>query len=147
MDDIIIREIPYNSEMYKLSMILREDILRKPLGLTLSHEDVAGESEQIHIAAIRNSETVAGTAVLRFLPQDKVKIRQMAVLSSLQGLGLGSEIMKFCQTLAKTRKCRTATLAARKTAWNFYKKLGYTPEGKEYFELVTLPCITMVKAL
>ena len=45
-DDIALAEAPYGSELYAQSLRLREAILRKPLGLTLSAEELADDVPQ-----------------------------------------------------------------------------------------------------
>jgi GNAT superfamily N-acetyltransferase len=70
----------------------------------------------------------------------------MAVLSGLQGKGIGRVIMTFAENIARDRGFKRLNMHARKTAQGFYEKLGYHMEGPE-FEEVTIPHVEMVKGL
>jgi len=82
------------------------------------------------------------------VPKDKttVQLRQMAVISGLQGKGVGRALMQFCENIARDLGYRKITMHARKTATGFYEKLGYKPAGNE-FEEVTIPHVEMYKNL
>ena len=75
-----------------------------------------------------------------------VRLRQMAVLSGLQGKGIGRVIMTFAENIARDRGFKRLNMHARKTAQGFYEKLGYHVFGPE-FEEVTIPHVEMVKDL
>jgi GNAT superfamily N-acetyltransferase len=70
----------------------------------------------------------------------------MAVLSGLQGKGIGRVLMTFAENIARDRGYRKINMHARKTAVGFYEKLGYSISGPE-FEEVTIPHFEMEKEL
>lgn len=49
-DDIGLAEAPYGSELYAQTLQLRDAILRKPLGLNLSQEELADDIRRRHFA-------------------------------------------------------------------------------------------------
>jgi ribosomal protein S18 acetylase RimI-like enzyme len=70
----------------------------------------------------------------------------MAVVSGLQGKGLGKVLMQFAENIARDRGYKKIMMHARKTAVGFYEKLGYKKLGHE-FEEVTIPHYVMEKDL
>ena len=51
-DEIALAEAPYGSELYAECLRLREAILRKPLGLTLSPKELADDVSRRHFCAV-----------------------------------------------------------------------------------------------
>lgn len=124
---------------------LRNEVLRKPLGLSFSHEELEKEREEILIAAFED-EKMLGCCMLVQEEPGTVRLRQMAVSNTLQGKGIGRALMNFAENIARDRGYRKLTMHARKTAIGFYEHLGYTVCSEE-FEEVTIPHFVMEKRL
>ena len=124
---------------------LRNDILRKPLGLKFTPEELEKEKEEILIAAFEEDK-ILGCCMLIKLDASCVRLRQMAVLNNLQGKGIGRALMQFAENIARDLGYQRITMHARKTAAGFYQKQGYHVSGEE-FEEVTIPHYTMEKFL
>ncbi len=122
---------------------LRHLILRKPLGLTFTAQDLEKEKEDILIGCFED-EKLEGCCLLTDCGNKTVRLRQMAVLSGLQGKGIGRVLMQFAENIARDRGYKKIVMHARKTAIGFYEKLGYNTTGDE-FEEVTIPHFTMEK--
>ena len=137
--------IDYNSTEYKDMLALRMEILRKPLGLTFTQEDLDKEKEDIFIGAFEE-EKILACCVLTKMGAGVCKLRQMAVHSSMQQNGLGASLLNFAENVAKDAGCSNMIMHARKTAIGFYEKQGYSVYGDE-FEEVTLPHVSMKKML
>ena len=137
--------IDYGSPEYQQMVQLRNDILRKPLGLTFQNEELEKESEDILIGAFEDDKML-GCCMLIETEPGTVRLRQMAVLKNLQGKGVGRALMQFAENIARDRGYRKITMHARKTATGFYEKLGYVVSGGEFME-VTLPHVVMEKRL
>ncbi len=137
--------IDYGSKEYKQILDLRMQILRKPLGLDFSKEDIENEKSDIHIAAYEDDE-ILGCCMLTQVNPTSVRLRQMAVKPGLQHKGIGKVLMQFAENIARDRGNKLMTMHARKTAVGFYEKQGYTVAGKEFIE-VTIPHIVMEKEL
>jgi N-acetylglutamate synthase-like GNAT family acetyltransferase len=142
---ITIHEVAYGSEAYQNILTLRTEILRKPLGLELSDEDVATEDREFHIAAF-DGEEVVGCVLLRPVDKSVVKLRQMAVSSKKQGVGLGAKLVIFAENLARARGFNKVETHARVVAQGFYEKLGYQVSGGVFTE-VTVATIKMTKEI
>jgi ribosomal protein S18 acetylase RimI-like enzyme len=137
--------IDHGTKEYQQMVQLRNDILRKPLGLTFTPEELEKEKEEILIAAFEE-EKILGCCMLITVEPATVRLRQMAVLNNLQGKGIGRALMQFAENIARDRGFRKITMHARKTAIGFYEKLGYNVQG-EQFEEVSIPHFIMEKAL
>ena len=137
--------IDHGSPEYQQMVQLRNDILRKPLGLYFTPEELEKEKEEILIAAYEE-EKMLGCCMLVKVNPTTVRLRQMAVLNNLQGKGIGRALMQFAENIARDRGFKTITMHARKTATGFYEKLGYEVTGEE-FEEVNLPHYIMSKDL
>jgi predicted GNAT family N-acyltransferase len=137
--------IDHGSPEYQQMVQLRNDILRKPLGLTFDPDELEKEKEDILIGAFEEDKML-GCCMLINTEPGTVRLRQMAVLNNLQGKGVGKALMQFAENIARDRGYRKITMHARKTATGFYEKLGYTTNGEEFLE-VTLPHVVMEKQL
>ncbi|WEK36393.1 MAG: GNAT family N-acetyltransferase [Candidatus Pseudobacter hemicellulosilyticus] len=137
--------IDHGSKEYQQMVQLRNDILRKPLGLTLSPEELEKEKEEMLIGAFEEDKILACCMLIKEDAQT-ARLRQMAVLNNLQGKGIGRALLVFAENVAYDLGYRRITMHARKTAVGFYEKLGYSVSGQEFDE-VTIPHCLMEKAL
>lgn len=137
--------IDHNSREYRQMVNLRNEILRKPLGLHFTEEELEKEKEDILIGAF-DDDRILACCLLTQLDPVTVKLRQMAVENSQQGKGIGATMMNFAENVARDRGFKVMAMHARKTAIGFYEKLGYKPEGEEFME-VTIPHYLMKKKL
>ena len=124
---------------------LRRQILRKPLGLDFTDEELTKEKDNILIGAYEEDEML-GCCMLTPIDPDTVQLRQMAVKSGLQGKGIGRVLMQFAENIARDRGKKKITMHARKSAAGFYEKQGYKVASDE-FEEVTVPHYIMEKPL
>ena len=137
--------IDHGSREYQQMVNLRIDILRKPLGLTFTNEELEKEKEEILIGAFED-EKMLGCCMLIKEGEKTCRLRQMAVLNNLQGKGIGRALMIFAENIARDRGFRKINMHARKTAVGFYERLGYKISGDEFKE-VSIPHYVMEKNL
>jgi len=140
-----LKQIDHGTKEYRQMISLRNDILRKPLGLSFLPEELEREKEDILIAAFDDDDMLACCLLTKIDPTC-LRLRQMAVQNNLQGKGIGASMMHFAEILARDKGFKRLTMHARKTAIGFYEKLGYKKIGDE-FEEVTLPHYVMEKLL
>jgi predicted GNAT family N-acyltransferase len=126
-------------------MDLRSRVLREPLGLRYTPEDLARESDGVHIGAF-NGDQIQGYLMLLPVTKTVVKMRQVAVSPNLQGTGIGKKLVTFAEDIAKSLGFEEIELHARETAIPFYLALGYSERGVQFIE-VTLPHRKMTKHL
>lgn len=137
--------IDHGSKEYNQMVELRRHILRKPLGLDFTDEELQKEKDDVLISAYEDDQLL-GCCMLTQVAPDTVRLRQMAVKSGLQGKGIGRVLMQFAENIARDRGNKKLTMHARKSAVGFYEKLGYTITGDEFTE-VTIPHLVMEKPL
>jgi ribosomal protein S18 acetylase RimI-like enzyme len=137
--------IDYGTPDYNNMVKLRDDILRRPLGLTFTPADLEQEKDNLMMAAYEDDKML-GCCMLVEEDPGTVRLRQMAVINDLQGKGIGKALMTFAENLARDRGYKRITMHARKNAIGFYEKLGYRIRGGEFQEL-TIPHFLMEKDL
>jgi ribosomal protein S18 acetylase RimI-like enzyme len=137
--------IDFGSPEYQQMVKLRDIVLRKPLGLTFTQEDLESEKDNILIAAFEE-ERMLGCCMLVEERPDIVRLRQMAVLNALQGKGIGRALMNFAENIARDRGYKIVKMHARNNSIGFYEKVGYKKKGDEFIE-VTIPHYVMEKLL
>jgi GNAT superfamily N-acetyltransferase len=137
--------IDHGTAEYEQMVKLRDEILRKPLGLTFTQEELESERNNLLIAAYEDDEMLGCCMLVEEEPQT-VRLRQMAVPDAYQGKGIGRALMNFAENLARDRGYKRITMHARKNASGFYEKMGYKRLGDE-FEEITIPHIVMEKGL
>ncbi len=138
--------IEFATPEYDAAVRLRYEVLRQPLGLDFTPEQLAEEYDQVHLAAFDREGVLIGYLNLTPLDEVRVKMRQVAVAPAWQGRGVGREMVAASETLARERGFSTMTLHARETAVPFYQKLNYQTVG-DRFEEVTIPHFCMEKTL
>ena len=143
MENIEIQIVEFNSVLQKKSIELRTKILREPLGLAFTAEELAEEVNQIHIVAT-NKEAVIGVLVLKIMSDTLLKMRQVAVDFDFQKIGIGKKMIEFSEEYAKSNNYKKLELHARDVAKEFYLMLGYDIVGDEFME-VGIPHSEMVK--
>lgn len=131
---MICRQLEFDSPEYDASLRLREDVLRKPLGMKLRLQDQRGEQAQLHFGAFEDGRLVG---VVIFVRDEKPngKLRQMAIAPSQQGKGVGAQLLACVHAFAKAQGYSALTLNARETARSFYAKNGYAPFGALFTEV------------
>ncbi len=140
-----LKQIDHGSKEYQQMVNLRMEVLRKPLGLGFTKDELEKEKEDILIAAFEE-EKILACCMLTKQDEKNIRLRQMAVQNNQQGKGIGASMMYFAETLARDKGFKTLTMHARKTALGFYEKLGYKVTGDEFTE-VTIPHFIMEKRL
>lgn len=145
-DDTAFREIAFGTPEYRLECQLREEVLRRPLGLSLSGEDLADEENQLHFGLFGPGNHLVACAVAVRVSPTEARIRQMAVSPPHQRKGLGQRILRELESNLEARGFRKLVMKARMSAAGFYEKLGYKIVGEEFVD-VTIPHVTMIKTV
>lgn len=137
--------IDHGSDEYRQMVDLRYQILRKPLGLQFTEEELQNEKKDILLGCFEDDRLEACCMLTETAPKT-VRLRQMAVGSGLQGKGIGRVLMSFAENIARDHGYRRITMHARKSAIGFYEKNGYRVCSDEFTE-VTIPHYVMEKEL
>lgn len=140
-------EIAHGSPEYERECVLRNELLRAPLGLSLYDEDLAAEAAYHHFG-IFCSTSLECVACLVAIPEGDglFKVKQMAVRGDRQKQGLGARLLSEAEARLAIQGASQIYLHARESAIGFYSKSGYNVVG-ERFEEVTIPHFKMEKRL
>lgn len=142
---ISVSYINTSSPKYQQVWTLREEILRKPLGLSLRNEDLSRDHiDTIFIA--EDGDKVVGCLMMHHLNNDEIQLRAMAVYDSYQGKGVGRLLVEVAERFSAEKGYGTIVLHARKVAVGFYKSMNYTVTSDEFRE-VGIPHFMMEKRL
>lgn len=140
-----LKQIDHGTTDYQKMVNLRNEILRKPLGLSFEPEELEREKDDVLIGAFED-DRILGCCMLTKINNNTCRLRQMAVQNNLQGKGVGHALMNFAENLARDYGYKTLMMHARKSALGFYEKQGYRLKGDEFTE-VTVPHFVMEKKL
>ena len=150
--DLVCREIRFASTEYVAALALRDRVLRQPLGLKFTDEELSRDKGDLHLGAFAKGRLIA-CLILTLSPLAGLpgavrltRMRQVAVDPLHQGLGVGKALVDFAERLARQRGFAGITLNAREHAVLFYRRLGYETQGPP-FKAVTLVHWRMFKTL
>ena len=139
------QQIAYGSPAYHKELLLRDVVLRKPLGLDLKDDDLSQEASQWHFGLFDDDHLIASVIAA---PKSKelVQLRQMAVSGQFQGQGCGRKLVEMLEKTLWGKGFQKIILHARIQVSEFYISLGYIPVG-EPFEEVGIPHQRMQKTI
>ncbi|MBS3913815.1 MAG: GNAT family N-acetyltransferase [Bacteroidetes bacterium] len=140
---VIVAEFGSNLQIQSIG--LRYEILRKPLGLKFTAEELLTENSETHILAITD-HLVCGCMLLKPLHNEVVKMRQVAVAKHLQSFGIGNAMVQFAEEWCRNAGYKCIELHARDTAVKFYLNHQYQVFGNPFTE-VGIPHLAMKKDL
>ncbi|MGB7347958.1 MAG: GNAT family N-acetyltransferase [Pirellulaceae bacterium] len=138
-------EMQWQSELYDQEIRLRDEILRKPLGLDFSPEQLAAEKDELRFGVI-DAERLIAIVLAKPLSESVVKLRQMAVAADRQGQGVGRFLIENVEQTLAEKGFRQVELHAREVAKGFYDSMGYVTQGERFVE-VGIPHFKMAKRL
>lgn len=140
------RIIDFDSDAYRQTLWLREQVLRRPLGQSLSERDLEGEQDQWHFGLFDENGRLTACLVAAPTGDRSVRLRQMAVDPDHHSQGLGRRLIRAVEEELDRRGITSIGLHARTSAAGFYARLGYRATGDEFME-VGVPHRAMGKTL
>ena len=141
----LIKTFAYKSADYDKALHLRDRVLRQPLGLKFTPEELKKDEHDTHFGLF-NGETILACLILTETENKRMKMRQVAVDDQYQGHGLGKELSLAAEQYALQKGFDVMFCHARKSAAPFYQKLRYSIVGDEFVE-VNIPHYVMEKKL
>ncbi|HQV44095.1 MAG TPA: GNAT family N-acetyltransferase [Ferruginibacter sp.] len=126
--------IEHGSNEYRQMVQMRYSILREPLGLAFTDDELANERENLFIAAF-DEDIMLGCCMLVKRDKNTIQLRQMAVNNNLQGKGIGASIIAFVESISRDKGFNKVMMHARDTSVGFYEKCGYKIKGDQFLEL------------
>lgn len=144
MEGIVVSRIDITDAKYPQVYNLREEMLRKPIGLSLKDENLSADASNAIFIAEHNDTVIGCVMLYPIADEEKIKLRQMAVYDEWQGKGIGKVLVDAAENYAKDKGYSAIILHARKVSEGFYKKLGYDTTSSEFTE-VGIPHVVMEK--
>ncbi|MFN0034196.1 MAG: GNAT family N-acetyltransferase [Saprospiraceae bacterium] len=132
---VAVFQIEFATPEYDESVALRYEVLRRPLGLEYTPEQLAAEWSDTHLAAFDAAGKMVGILLLTPVNEQDIKMRQVAVAPDQQGKGVGAALVEESEAAAKALNFKKMTLHARETAMPFYHRLGYQTVGDGFEEV------------
>jgi predicted GNAT family N-acyltransferase len=146
-DLLLISQIEYATPSYDQTVQLRYEILRLPLGLDFSVEELSTEYDSYHLACYQMwDEELIACLVLKPVDDKTIKMRQVAVREDQQSKGVGRMMVAESEKLAKNLNFQKIELHARSVVESFYHKNGYKTVG-DTFKEVGIDHVKMEKML
>ncbi len=134
MKIIQIKTVKFNSIEYMKTVELRDKILRKPLGLKFSSEQLEKEFSDIHITSFIDKDII-GCLILSPIDKNTIQMRQVAIDDNYQGEQIGTTMVKYSEEYAKKYGYKKIILHSREVSVGFYKKLDYNIIGDRFIEI------------
>jgi hypothetical protein len=142
---ITFQKIDFASDIFDEALTMRYKVLREPLGLDYTEEDITLESGNDHFVMMDGAKVIA-YCQMKDLGEGISKMRQVAVDRDYQGKSIGKEMVSYVEAWASLEGFKMIELHARDTAVPFYLKANYII-SKEPFEEVGIPHRYMSKRL
>lgn len=118
-----------NKKEYEDILSIRKEVFVKeqnvPLDIELENEDIA-----FHVICYYD-ESPVGTGRWRESSYG-IKLERFAVLKRYRNFGIGKEIVNFI--LSQISSNKIIYLHAQEAVVDFYRKLGFSVSGKQFFE-------------
>jgi predicted GNAT family N-acyltransferase len=128
-------EIIHFSNDYERQVQIRREILRLPLGLDFTEEELALEANEYHLGAWDENNNLVAVLSLKPLSGKEVKMRQVSVKRSVQNSGIGKVLVLFAEQFALSKGYNRIVLNARDSAVDFYLILNYSITGPQFKEV------------
>lgn len=126
---------------YQAELMLRWEVLGKPLGLPPGQQQEKEELESIHLVALEQKKLV-GCVLFHPEGEKAGKIFQLAFSEEYRGRGFGRKMISTLEQFLAKKGISDLYVEAQEEAQGFFSSLGYHPEG-----LVDSTCQKMKKCI
>ena len=130
---------------YRDELMLRWEVLRKPLGMPPGSEIVPEEMECIHLLVI-DEKKIVGCVLYHPESETTGRIVQLALSEEYRGQGFGRKLIHALDQEMSKKGVTSIYLYAREEFQGFFERLGFHYEG-ESFERMGAPHKIMRKLL
>lgn len=137
--------VEFGSELHARAVQLRREVLRYPLGMDYTPEQIAEDAHKTVLAAL-DGHQVVGTMQITDEGDGWQRFRAVAVSPLRQREGIGRLLSTCGEDLVRANGGHSVMLHARYMALRFYGSLGYAEVGPWFYE-VGMPHKRMDKRL
>ena len=118
-------------ESKQASREIRDQVFVQELSIPQELEEDQRDFDCIHVVVWKDKQPV-GTGRIDIAKEGK--LGRVAVKKSLRGRGIGKQIMRELELIAKEYGLPEVWFHAQKNAVTFYEPLGYNKKGSEFLE-------------
>jgi ribosomal protein S18 acetylase RimI-like enzyme len=113
---------------YSKELMLRWEVLNKPLGLPPGSELSPQEEDSLHLIALDGKKVVG---CILFYPESETKgrLHQVALSETYQGKGFGRKMMATLEQKLNKKGIKEVYIYVPEEIEGFYLRLGYHVEG------------------
>lgn len=129
-----IEMITLDDDRYQPELALRYAVLREPLGIKREDVDYPFDLGSLHWVAM-DGDLVIGCVLFHPEGEKTGRLLQMAVTPTLQGRGVGRDLVRALERDVRERGYEEVTLHAREDKVGFYQRLGYEVFGEAFVEV------------
>lgn len=131
---LVFKTIEFLSQEYHEMLQLRENVMRKPLGLLLSAEDVKDDNVRTHIGGYCNGVLICACS-FKIIHRKIAHLYSVCVKQEFQNRGVGQQLMHFTEKYVKLLGAARLYVEGRESAKKFYQKCVFSPCGSEYIDM------------
>ncbi|NLZ66799.1 MAG: GNAT family N-acetyltransferase [Clostridiaceae bacterium] len=131
LDQLNFRIIDTDSDDYGQTLLIRHEILRRPLGKSIAEDDLSRENEDCILGAFYGEQLIA-MATLKDSSEKDALLRYVVVDETWRRSGIGTAIILRLEEEARRRNKKSIRLMARITVVPFYENLGYSKIGEPF---------------
>ena len=121
-----------DSQVYRDSLIIREDVFVKEQGVPIEIEIECEEGPKYYCGYVDGNFVTC--ARVKIEDGGVWHIQRVATLKDSRGKGYSSSLLRNIEEDARKAKVPYLTLGAQDTAQAFYKKLGYEVVGEGFLD-------------
>jgi N-acetylglutamate synthase-like GNAT family acetyltransferase len=129
MEEPLIILRPLSKEHFDLMYSLRWNVLRKPWNQPKGSEKDDIENESYPFIVVYDEKVVA-TSRLHKNSENEGQIRYLAVKEEYRNQRIGNKLVRYIEGFATCLGLKIIILNARKTAKDFFEKIGYNIIGE-----------------
>ena len=130
---------------YRDELMLRWEVLSKPLGLPPGSEITAEEMECSHVLVMEEKKII-GCVLFHQESTDSGRIMQLALSEDCRGKGCGRKLIAHLEQDLSRKGISNLYIYAKEDLEGFYQKLGYHSDG-ESFDFMEAPHRVMKKVI
>jgi len=129
-----VKMLTFGSSEWNDMVALRDEVLRRPLGLQFTAEYLQKEKYDF-LFGLYDGESLMACLILSPGEERSIQMRQVAVSFLMQGKGLGKQLVTASERWAINNGYTKMFCHARATAAPFYLLLGYHIVGEPFTEV------------
>lgn len=144
MDNLKIEQVNYSEEILAIKAI-RVKVFQEEQNVAEELEFDGLDESSLQLLAYLDNKPV-GTARIREVEKQTVKIERLAVLPEARGNGIGTKLMEFALEIVTSSRYKTVVVNAQVYIKKLYQQLGFEQIG-DTFEEANIPHVKMVKRI